>query len=249
VAFYDRFYTKMLHAVIGRRETGKTTLTMYQARQPHIRQRLIFDGRDNIFPRGNGLKVYSADALIEDGYPMLLQGETDEIVYAPKDGIVSGFTVWSTVVQEYVDTFKTRRLAVVIDEAGLLEKQFENMDHPIQLAMRNCRREKVDFYLTCHQPKHIPTNTRAISDYLIFFHCTQEHDLRVIADRTSEAFAAKVARLAPYRFMVWNDAKGEPLAVLVEPADWRIDLGEAVAEPAPARAPVRSGVDLGNLWG
>lgn len=235
----------MLHGVIGRRETGKTTLTMYQARLAHIRQRLIFDPRNNIFPQGDGVKVYSADELIETGYPLLLQEEVAEVIYHPGDGIVEGFAVWSTIVQEHVALFRTRRLAVVIDEAGILEKEFVNLDHPIQLAMRNCKRNRADFYLTCHQPKNLPTNTRAISDYLIFFHCTQEHDLRAIAERTSEAFAAKVAKLEPFHFMIWNDQKGEPMAVAVKPADWRVDLEEQRDEPAPAP---RTGVDLGNLW-
>jgi hypothetical protein len=243
-----RFQVKivtLLHALIGRRETGKTTLAMNQARQPHIRQRLIFDIRNNIAPRGDGIKVFSAEELIETGYPLLLQDEVSEVIYVPKDGIVYGFSAWSTVVQEYVELFRSRRAAVVIDEAGILDKQIEPMDHPIQLAMRNCRRDRTDFYFTCHQPKHIPTNTRAISDFLIFFHCSQEHDLRVIAERTSDAFAAKVARLAPYHFLIWNDFKGEPVAVAVEPHAWHVDLEARPAEPAPARS---RGIDVGNLW-
>jgi hypothetical protein len=238
----------MFHCLIGRRETGKTTLAVYGARAGNP-PRLIFDPSNRIFPRGDGLKVYSADELI-DHYPALLQGDTHEVIYSPVgDGIANGFLQWSELIRVHVTEAKRRRrLSAVIDEAVLVDSDIGDPDHPISQAMTFCRRDRVHFFLTCHQPKDIPTRKRAISDFLIFFHTTQEHDLRVISDRCSEAFAARVARLAPFHFLIWNDKDGAERACYLRPNDWRLDLDERdEPEPAPRPSPIVS-IDRGNLW-
>jgi len=238
----------MLHDVIGRRETGKTTLTLWLARQGNG-PRLIFDPRNGIFPRGDNVKVYTLDDLI-DAYPALAYRDIQEIIYTPRENnLRDSFLAFSTVVQAHIEAHPRGRLSVVIDEAALVKDDLESMDHPMQAAMRWSRRDRVHFFLTCHQPKNIPTNTRAITDYLIFFHATQEHDLRVIAERCSDRFAADVSNLKPYAFLIWNDQTAAVIQPTIEPRHWHLDLSEEVpAEPAPIVTRPEKTVDLGNLW-
>lgn len=235
----------MLHAAIGRRETGKTTLTMYLARARRDARCMVFDSRNGIFPRADGDKVYSGDELIS-AYATMVQGEIRELIYTPRENnLRDAFVTWSTVVQHYIETNPTRPFHVVIDECALVKDDLESLDHPLQAAMRWSRRDRVHFFLTCHQPKNVPTNTRAISDYLIFFHSTQEHDLKVIAERCSDAFAADVAKLKPFHFLIWNDQTAEAIRPTVTPDQWNIGLGELApaAPPEPGNT-----LDLGNLW-
>lgn len=233
----------MLHILVGRRETGKTTLEMFLARHGDGR-RLVFDPSNRIFPRAGGVKVVSADALIDDAYPAMLAGELTEIIYAPMDGTRDGFLAWSEIVLHHVVHAKAHQLSVVVDECGLVAGELDNIDQPLHCAMRWCRRDRVHFFLSCHQPKNIPTNTRAISDYLIFFHTTQEHDLKVIAERCSVEFADKVARLQPLHFRIWDDQHAREQLTRTTPARWRV----AVDEPAPAAVDSLPSVDAGNLW-
>lgn len=240
----------MLHDVIGRRETGKTTLAVFLVRQPATGRRLIFDPRNGIYPRGDGLKVESAAELADDAYPMFLAGETHEVIYTPRENnLRDAFHAWSLLVQHCIQTNPSLGLGVLVDECALVKDDLESMDHPFQASVRWCQRDRVHVYLTCHQPKDIPTNTRAITDYLIFFHCTQEHDLRVIAQRCSEEFAERVSKLKPHRFLIWDDKIGRPVASVIEPGGWVVDLTEQPAAERPGPTVSRpADVDYGNLW-
>lgn len=235
----------MLNCLIGRRETGKTTLAMYGARHTN-RRRLVFDPSNRIFPAAGGVKVYDVDELVQ-AYGALLAGDCNEVIYTPRvDGVRQGFFDFSEVVHVHVDQQKRRGLSVVIDEAALVDKQLDDPDHPISKAMTWARRERNHFFLTCHQPKNIPTSKRAITDLLIFFRVTQEHDLEVIRDRCSDAFAAKVARLQPLHYLVWDDQQTKELPVLLTPPQWKLDLSEREIENEPEN-PIAI-VDKGSLW-
>lgn len=248
-------FAAVLHGVIGRRETGKTTLTMYLARRRPELPRFIFDPRNGIAARGDrSVKVYSVDALIDRAYPRLWIGELHEIIYTPRENdLRESFLAWSTLVQHHIEERPAETMSIVIDECALVKDELERMDHPMQAAMRWSRRDRVHFFLTCHQPKNLPTNTRAISDYLIFFHATQEHDLKVISERCSESFALDVSRLRPYHFLIWNDQLGCAMVPTIQPGDWKIGLAEssvtARAAAVPAELPsLDDDLDLGNLW-
>jgi hypothetical protein len=237
----------MLNDFIGRRETGKTTLVIYLARQGNA-PRLMFDPRNMIYPRGGGVKVYSAEDLIDEALPALVSGETREVIYAPRDqGTRAAFRIFSEAVFTWIDLLRRSQLSVVIDESALVQDDIEDDEHPIRRAMISCERKRVHFFLTCHQPKNIPTNARAITDYLVFFRCTQEHDLKVIRERCSEAFAEAVSRLAPLQFKIWDDQIGAALPAEIPPERWKVDLGElesltTISDQHPAV------LDLGNLW-
>src|SRR4051812_48745220 len=98
----------MLHAAIGRRETGKTTLTMYLARRRRDARCMVFDSRNGIFPPADGAKVYSGDELIP-AYAQLVHGELRELIYTPRENnLRDAFTAWATVVQHYIETNPAR---------------------------------------------------------------------------------------------------------------------------------------------
>jgi hypothetical protein len=235
----------MLNCLIGRRETGKTTLAMYGARHTN-RRRLVFDPSNRIYPRGAGIKAYDVEELVQ-AYGLLLNGDSDEVIYTPRvDGVRTGFFDFAEVVHVHVDTQKRRGVSVVIDEGALVEKQLDDPEHPISKAMTWARRERNHFFITCHQPKNIPTSKRAITDLLVFFRVTQEHDLEVIRDRCSDAFAAKVARLQPFQYLLWNDQATAERPCYLLPSDWKLDLSEQEIEiDAENKVPL---IDRGSLW-
>lgn len=233
----------MLSGIVGRRETGKTTLTMFLARHDPMVPRMVFDPRNGIAARGSSIKVFTADDLIDQAFPAMAAGEVAEVIYTPRENNLSeSFLVFSTLAQHYIEQ-NPRRFVVVIDECALVKDDLESLDHPLQAAMRWSRRDRVHFFLTCHQPKNIPTNTRAISDYLIFFRATQEHDLTVIRERCSAQFAADVSQLQPYHFLIWNDQTAAVMPSRVKPADWKVSLDAPIVV-----APKPRNLDVGNLW-
>jgi hypothetical protein len=236
----------MLNCFIGRRETGKTTLAMYGARAGAPR-RLVFDPSDRIFSRA-GLKAYDLDELTA-AYAALDDGDTPEVIYTPRaEGIALGFHEFSDLVYLHTTAHRSRNLAVVIDESALVQDAIEDPESPMSKAMTWSERRRVHFFLTCHQPKDIPTRKRAITDYLVFFHTTQEHDLKVIRERCSEAFADRVSKLKPYRFLIWDDQRGAEKAARLEPRDWKIDLSPRDDAPPPAEKFSPPVIDRGALW-
>lgn len=241
----------MLHLDFGKRETGKTTLALFLARQTP--QRLIFDPRDGIQPGADAIKVYRSIELTDDAMPLLIDGAVNEVIFTPTgNDLDQAFFIWSKQTKRWVQDMSARPLAVVIDECAMVGSSLDRAAHPIQAAMRFCPRHLVHFYLTAHRPGDIPTRVRAISDYWIIFHMNQEHDLKVIDQRCGEYVTRKVEQLHDYQFVVWDDARGVLKPSILQPKDWYVDL-QSRRSPARAAAvildaPPIPAVDAGALW-
>jgi len=239
-----RFITTVLSDVIGRRETGKTTLAVYLARLSA--HRAMFDPRNGIAGGAAALKVTSHAEFRHAAMPALRAGAINEVIYSPFDNDLDGaFLVFGVQIKKWVREQPGRALSVVIDESFLVKEELDRRAHPIKSAMRWCARDRVHFFLTCHRPGEVPTGVRAVSDYWLLFQCRQEQDLDVIAKRCGVNVANEVHTLKPYEFVIWDDTKAKLRRSSLKPADWHIDLH---APAAAATAGITIPLDSGNLW-
>lgn len=236
----------MLTDVIGRRETGKTTLSLYLAYL--IEQRVLWDPRNGIAAGAGALKVTSASEFRHAAMPALVARDVSTVIYSPQsDDLDAAFLLFGSQVKRWVLADPSRPLAVLIDESFLVKDALDRGKHPIKSAMRWCARDRVHFFLTCHRPVEVPLGVRAISDYWLLFQCHQEEDLDLIAKRCGPAVATRALALKPHEFIIWDDTKAVVRPSALKPPDWYLDLAQPAA-PAPAALVGPFPVDSGSLW-
>lgn len=211
----------MIYLSIGRRELGKTTLSFSMAKRasrsvaldPRF---LLPDAADE--PIGDLTIETERDRLwrrIETGpYPIVVQ---------PSDDLIGTSEELAKFVRDYTTIFPQEQLAVVLDEASLLDLNTRRW----QWVTRCSPRDRIDVIVTAHRPRDIHTNVRALADVWCIFRITQQHDLDVIADRCAEHVADRVARLKPREFVMWDDARGEAVEYL-DPRVWYTPLARPI---------------------
>jgi hypothetical protein len=227
----------MIYTIFGRREQGKTTLARYMAsRKP---RRLIFDPRgmigDDALRVAQRAHLDTACAELET-YPAEPDAPT-EVVYTPAGDSREDFAHFAGQVRHWIEACPDMPLAVLVDEVTLARPE---RSRDFMWALRCCRRDTVDFFITAHRPKDIDTDIRALADHWCIFAVRQEHDLDVIAERCSAAVVAQVQTLEPRHFIHWDDAHATAQR-FGDPSTWRVEL-------QPVRAvgsmfPSESGVD------
>jgi len=221
----------MIYLVIGRRKRGKTTLAYYMASR--CAQRVIFDPRGML--RGNAAAgVALSMSSFREGFAQLQARELDELVYTPADeDFHAAFSYFCRCCKAWIVTDAQRPLGIVIDELG-----FVDATDPALLWMLRCSEpECVHLVVTCHRPKDITTDMRAIADRWCIFQCRQEHDLAVLADRCAPEVADAVAALDGRAFVLWDDAIAR-MTAYPHAAVWYVPL----SNPGHAR-PLRDAID------
>lgn len=210
----------MIYIITGKRELGKTTLARYIAakRSPQI----VIDPRRD-WPDGTTLRTY--DALV--ALDAIERGQNAIITPRSADT----WNELATGIDEYVED-KSRPLAIVFDEVAMYPQRLALFE----FAFKCSDRRNVLIILTCHRPKDVSTDIRAILDYWLIFRTTMPHDLEAIADRTSEECARKVTTLEPRHFVTWDDTTHEEDRIVTvhrHPELWRepVPNGELVGEP------------------
>ena len=207
---------------IGRRGQGKTTLALYLARKSA--RRFVFDPRGLVEQTpGDRLKT-SSPTLIAQGVDRVVEGQIPELVITP---ILEPQTAFNALINELYEWLKRdpkASFALVIDELRFLP----DLETPqFEWLLRCSQPDRVHVILTCHRPADIPVNVRAIADQWLIFRVTQEHDLKVIAERSQRA-AAAARHLNKREFVAWDDASGE-FKVFRRPDQWFVPLGVTVA--------------------
>lgn len=208
----------MIYQNIGRRERGKTTLGYYMARK--VRKRIIIDARQMI-QREDVERITRADDLRPALAEMVADDAVNEIVYQPQDDDLEiAFEQWTMAVKERVVLSPKMPISVMVDEVS-----FYNLNTPRFQWLAKCTpRDTVHLILTAHRPSDIPTSIRAIADHWCIFSTTQEHDLKVIEQRTgSPSVIKRIKQLNGRSYVHWDDARGI-MAVCDDPKVWYVSM-------------------------
>jgi hypothetical protein len=229
---------------IGRRGQGKTTLALFMARR--AARRFIFDPRGLVEQTpGDRLKT-SSPTTIAQGVDRVVDDQVPEIVITPTLEPQTAFNALINELYEWLKREPKASFTLVIDELRFLPDletaQFEWL-------LRCSQPDRVHIILTCHRPADIPVNIRAIADQWLIFRVTQEHDLKVIAERSPRA-AAVARHLQKREFVAWDDAEGD-YKVFKRPDQWFVPLGQTIRPLDDAEATLGFAADpkdkQGNL--
>lgn len=199
---------------IGRKETGKTTLSYYMARK--LPRRVVFDPRGLV--RRSGTFIARTQDGFSDGMDRLMADETMELVYAsPVDDLRAvAFPHFCAEVRRWIESCRFRSLAVVIDEISFID--IDDADW----LMKCCSAEHTHFFLTCHNVSDAPVWVRSIADRWYLFPIHQEHDLSKLAERCGDAAATAAGKLDGRQFVSWHHRDG--LRRFDDPRAWFVDL-------------------------
>lgn len=240
----------MLYLDLGRRELGKTTLAVFMAQR--VPFRIILDPRGMV-STDIGRRVRTREELTV-AIDAMIEQECHEIIVTPLRDIPGMFEQVCAYVYAWSQDFpvKSRALAFVIDEARIVNNARRPGDrtaaHVLETSdafdavLRLTPRELIHTIVTAHRPADIPTDIRAIADQWLLFRATQEHDLKVIRERTNEAVVSHVMQLQPHQFVKWNDATST-WQIYANPAVWFVRLRpayEASDDVLPEGAPAPS---------
>jgi len=197
----------MIYLAIGKRGQGKTTLAVYLTRK--AAKRFIFDPREMIAPSTDGVVVKGSSTVIMQAADQVISGDNGgalkEIVVRPSLDVQSAFNALCNELYQWLKDDPNARFTLLIDEIRFIK----DLQTPhFEWLLRCSQPDRVHIILTCHRPADIPTDFRAIADNWLIFRVTQEHDIRVLRERSEQA--ANIARrLGPREFVYWDDAAAE----------------------------------------
>jgi hypothetical protein len=189
----------MISLCIGRREQGKSTLAYHLALQSSTRvivdPRALFETSSDILPNANGL------------YDLL--DTRQEIIVQPEEETNEIFEAVCVEVKDWLQENPDEPFALLGDEARFFDTP-SYIPSSLDWILRMSSRKLVHAIFTMHRPVDISVDIRAIADYWFIFHTTQEHDLKVIAERCGQEVAELVSNLdgSKNELIVWDDAHG-----------------------------------------
>lgn len=221
----------MIYLNLGRREVGKTTLAAYLISKSPTR--IVFDPR-GLYP-AERRATDSAD--IANWFLAAMQSDAPigaELVITPDDDVQGCFDLVCAYVKTWLKSGRSD-IAFLIDEVRFIH----DMNGPdLNWILRCATRASVTVVFTAHRPSDVAPDIRAISDMWCVFQMTQEHDLKVLAERCSPAVSNLVSKLKPRFFVAWNDANGT-MKSYVHPELWYVPLRAA----QPVKPDVRAALD------
>lgn len=234
----------MIYLAIGRRERGKTTWTYFHANK--LPTRVIFDPRRQIEPRPGALVATTSDE-VEQAFDRILghdpaQGAIPhEILIVPGDNPQAVFDTLCADVRRWIEIDDRRPLAVVVDEARFVDQNTPACSWVLRCSPRG----SVHVFFAAHRPSDLSTNVRAIADYWIMFHMTQEHDLKVVADHCGSDVAERVRALRQFHYIEWNDG-ASTMMLHDKPPRWNIALRTRQSRSANDRTVLDGGRVIGQ---
>lgn len=196
----------MIYILVGRREMGKTTLGYRLACGKGLRS--IYDPR------------FEFTTTIPKEFLLLQDAARAETIVQPDQDARVEFGAFCDVVKMWVQEMTPDvPRSILVDEARMVDFSAPSFDWIVRCS----RRALVNVIITAHRPADVPVDVRAIADRWCVFHTTQEHDLKVLAERCGTAFATKVQTLAPFQFLVWDDARARTIEYL-DPSVWFLPI-------------------------
>ncbi|HJR08443.1 MAG TPA: hypothetical protein VJ842_14370 [Pyrinomonadaceae bacterium] len=195
----------MIKLIIGRRLMGKSTLSAFLASRSE--RSIVFDPR-GLFDRVDTLEL-TTEIQTRRIRDMVIDHEVRRLVITPnhEQSLQSSFASTCDAIARIVQEHPHVPLVFVVDEVrfiGANNVLTPSLEWLLRCSDTHCQ----DIIFTCHRPKDVPTDVRAIADYWMLFRMTLEHDLRVVADQSTRA-AALIPKLADRQFVCWDDGKGE----------------------------------------
>jgi hypothetical protein len=206
---------------IGRMGQGKSTIAYHIALQADTR--VIVDPRE---------QFHTTSDVIPDGETLFeLLDEREEIIVRPYLDVEESFASAMDETCSWIRSNPLEKIAVLADEARILK--LTDVEYPsFDWIVRSAGRESIDVIITAHRPSDIPVNIRAIAHYWFVFHTTQEHDLKVIAERAGDEAAEAVRLLRDRNVLVWNDSIGS-WRIHTKPQTWYYDLAKLTPKKFP----------------
>lgn len=208
----------MIALCIGRKEQGKTTLGYHLALK--FPTRVIYDPREHFFTSDVTISDYKGLYEALDTFP--------EIIVKPEQDYPENFSQVCEELRSWVRDNREEEFSFLIDESYDV-KTPDFMPPALDWLMRKTKRAKTRIIFTAHRPVDISTDIRALSDNWFIFQTTQEHDLRIIAERCGSEVAEIAQTLKPREFVNWDDSVGR-WAKFSEPSAWYVSLGEGIVE-------------------
>lgn len=187
----------MIMCIFGRKEQGKTTLGYHLALP--FPTRVIFDPREHFYT--SATVIENASGLYE------LLNDTTEIIVKPPDHYPENFELVCDQLREWIRDNHEEEFSFLTDESYDI-KTPDYMPASLDWLMRKTKRKQTRIIFTAHRPVDISTDIRALSDNWFIFQSTQEHDLRIIAERCGREVADEVQKLKPREFINWDDSIG-----------------------------------------
>lgn len=207
----------MIALCIGRKEQGKSTLGYHLVM--NMPTRVIFD------PKGH---FTTSRVVIPDSTDLYeLLNEEEEIIVKPPMQVPEHFAAVCGELLAWSVDHPDEEFGFLVDEAYYCKTFEENSDN-FDRMMRTIPADRSRIVLTAHQPKHVATDIRAMTNHFFIFQTTQEHDLRVLAERCGDEFVAPVPGLGKYEVMHWNDDK-QKADRLSNAKNWYVDIHPALA--------------------
>jgi hypothetical protein len=196
----------LISLILGRRELGKSTLALYIARKTPTR--IIFDPRAMFHTSPDIFRddlFLSGRAGVEENLELALDTRS-EIIVAPPYHVIETFNSMCEILARWVEENPREELTLIVDEARFVETTSE-INPFFDWLLRCTLRSQVNIVFTAHRPADIAVDIRSIADFWIMFHTTQEHDLKVIAERCGSEVSEMVHELKPGEVVIWNDSR------------------------------------------
>lgn len=187
----------MLDLFIGRRELGKTTLAVHTSR--FFDTRVFFDPRHMINTTSDILTDGQVSGVLYD-----LLDTRAEIVIQPHFQKEETFAEMCAEICAWLKDNPGEKFCLLFDECRFIKAPEEN-EH-FDWIVRCTPREQVSVIMTCHGVVDVSPDLRRVADYWVLFHLTMEADVDRVRERCGEEIAEEVQKLAPYEYIVYNDA-------------------------------------------
>lgn len=233
----------MIYLNLGRRELGKTTLALYLVRT--MPARVYFDPRGLLPATGTRVTLPDDVGPAFDQLWERVQRQGDgELTFTPRGNVQRFFDLVCAQMQRWIEEPNAPRIAFLVDELRFVNTDGDAFDW----VMRCAPRSDVTIVGTAHRPVDVSVHMRAIADVWCVFQMSQEHDLKVLSEK-SPALALKAARLHPREFVAWDDTTAT-LTEYHDPRLWYVPLAAERMTAVhgldlPASAPR---VDRGKLF-
>lgn len=220
---------------VGRREVGKTTLALYLIRKAQYK--VIFD------PRG----LVPADTRIS-GHEWIIAAfnrwydqpeRAEPIVVTPEHSVQSQFETTSREVKRWIKSGD--HVAYMVDEVLQVDLQPTDQSDDFDWILRLCPTRQALIVMTGHRPTDVPVNIRAICDWIVLFHMTQQHDLESVRKRCGDHVAAILPKLGPYQYVLWDD-RTATYTINKNSGDWKIPLRDR-------QASIKTAIEIPNIAG
>lgn len=129
-------------------------------------------------------------------------------------------------LRSWIRENRTEEFSFLVDESYDV-KTPDYMPPALDWLMRKTKRAQTRIIFTAHRPVDISTDIRALSDNWFIFQTTQEHDLRIIAERCGSEVAEQVVTLKAREFIGWDDSVGT-WKKYTDSNAWYVSLGEGI---------------------